>query len=215
MLGSGNKIETLTLQPDATAGKDAVMLSSLEANNRGIDPYCYVGESANATDAIYRSLIQFDLSSIPATAKVQSATLTLWRTFDRSTNARVMSIYRLKRAWVEGTKNNAAPADGATWVTYDGVNSWGFAGCSNTTSDREAASIGTYNAPAGTNAGAITAVEVNITLTASKVQDWIDGTLTNNGMLLQMATETNDMWGFDSSDSANTTQRPRLTVVYK
>ena len=120
------------------------------------------------------------------------------------------------RAWTEGTGDDTASGDGATWNKYDGVNNWGTAGASNTTSDVEAASIGSANEPAGTNSGSgyATPTWVDISLTASKVQEWTSGAMTNNGMKAQMATELNDMWQYVSSDHATAANRPKLVTVY-
>jgi hypothetical protein len=41
-----------------------------------------------------------------------------------NTGARNVTLYPLTRAFKEGTGNGASPADGATWHTYDGTNSW-------------------------------------------------------------------------------------------
>ena len=42
---------------------------------------------------------------------------------DNTTN-RNITLYPLSRAFVEGTGNGTAPADGATWNTWDGTNAW-------------------------------------------------------------------------------------------
>ena len=46
---------------------------------------------------------------------------------DNTTN-RNITLYPLSRAFVEGSGNGTAPADGATWNTYDGTNAWTSAG---------------------------------------------------------------------------------------
>ena len=73
------QIKTLTLQPGPTDGKDALI--------RDDDPSTSFGNDVNFTSnawtvggnpCILRSLIRFDLSSIPAGARIQSATLSLY-----------------------------------------------------------------------------------------------------------------------------------------
>lgn len=45
-----------------------------------------------------------------------------------NTADRNITLYPLARAFVEGSGNGTAPADGATWDTYDGTNVWTVAG---------------------------------------------------------------------------------------
>ena len=56
--------------------------------------------------------------------------------------------------------------------------------------------------------------ENDITLTASKVQEMYDGTITNNGLLLQMDTETDDMHRFNASEWSTSSERPVLSIEY-
>ena len=49
--------------------------------------------------------------------------------FSDKTSSYNVSLYALTQSFVEGTKSSSsATADGATWNTYDGVNSWTTAG---------------------------------------------------------------------------------------
>lgn len=147
-----------------------------------------------------RSLLKFDLSSIPSNATILSATLRVYdQGLNYSDNIRIMSVYRVLRAWV---------AAQSTWNNYSTGNAWGTAGCGNTTTDRESSAIGSVSMPATEVAG-----YVDITLTASAIQTMITGGgFTNNGFLLQMATETNDMHQF--SDETVSNQEPKLVIVY-
>lgn len=69
---------------------------------------------AGCTDdgVIHRGLIAFDLSSIPAGATVQSASLTLY--FDRSIdiNQLPVSLFRVTRDWGEGTSTSGGSGSG-------------------------------------------------------------------------------------------------------
>src|SRR5512137_251355 len=56
-----------------------------------------VGESNTNTNLFYAGLVKFDLSSIPATAIVTSATLSIWVASDDSGNARTWGLYRVLR----------------------------------------------------------------------------------------------------------------------
>ena len=181
-----------------TSSADTMIRDAAADTNYGTEDHFQVGELKGGA-FVDRALVKFNLATIPTDATINTATLRLYDVaLDGSDNNRVMSVYRVLRAWVEGE---------ATWNHYAGTSDWGTVGCANTTSDREAGAIGTVNMPA-------TEVEqyYEITLTASKVQEWIDGTLTNNGVLLQMATETDDLHKFSSNAAAS--NKPQLVIDY-
>lgn len=190
-----------TYQPDDTTGLDTFMSSGNATTNYGSANYLSIGhDAAPAGLGVARTLIKFDLSGIPPNERVVSATLSLWVSLDNSSNARTISVYRVLRAWVEGQ---------ATWNVYSTGNNWGTAGCSNTSTDREAADIGTAAISASPGVG----TEIQIALTPAKVQDWITGAVTNNGILLKVDTESGDEIQYDSSGSATAGERPKLVIT--
>ncbi|MEN9335597.1 MAG: hypothetical protein RLZZ500_584 [Bacteroidota bacterium] len=70
---------TLILQPNATAGKDAFISSNVPSSGQGTSPeFDACAWTVFGTPISIRGLIDFDLSSIPTTATIQSATLTLY-----------------------------------------------------------------------------------------------------------------------------------------
>lgn len=198
---------TLSLQPDATAGIDTWTLSGSTSLNCGVTNRLAVGQFSSEK---YRTLIKFDLSSIPAGATVSSAILSLYLLSDFANTTGAWAVYRMKRAWVEGTGNIGATGDGATWATYDGSNNWQTAGAEGI-NDREATDIGTL---------AFTAAETlnvlkNISLSTSAIQGMITGGgFTNNGFQVQGTETDNTEYDFASSDHATAANRPKLEVVY-
>lgn len=160
--------------------------------------YIQVGEW-NGGAVIDRGLVKFDLSSIPAGSTILTATLRLYdEAQNYSSNDRTMRVYRSLRAWV---------ANQSTWNVYATASNWGTAGAANTTSDREATDIGSITTPATEVAGYI-----DITLTPSKIQEMISGgSFTNNGFILKMDTETNDMHQY--SDETVSNQQPKLLIT--
>jgi hypothetical protein len=99
----------------------------------------------------------------------------------------------------------------ATWNVYTTGNNWGTAGAANTSTDREAADIGSVSNPANPtlNTG------VNISLTASKIQEMINGgVFTNNGFVLQCDTEASDGLEYHSTEASTESYRPKLVIDY-
>lgn len=185
---------SVTLNPSG----DTRIQKSNPSSNYGGDSYLQVGEYNALTDYVVRSLLKFDLSSIPAGSTIISATLRIYDSAaNYSDNTRTMYVNRSKRAWTE---------NGATWNKYDGTNDWSTAGGGTNSNDVELTPIGSVSMPASEVAG-----YVEISLTASSVQEWLDGIFTNNGIILTMGTELNDMHDFHSDEGVN---RPELVVVY-
>lgn len=196
------------IQPDASTGKDAYLIDSVYAGyNTGANVVITFGKGDGYTQ---RCLLQFDLSSIPAGATIVSAELALYATAKFVVQDDTYGIYRMLQAWTEGTKSFNAPADGASWNTYDGASGWQTAGASGA-NDVETPNIGTLLLPA---AGAVNEWKI-WTLDPAKVQEWLDGILTNNGLMIR-STEavTKNYWSFASSDNATAGNRPKLTIVY-
>ena len=190
--------DTYSSQPDGAAGTDTRITSSTPDTNSGTVAYLHIGED-NTSSSIRRTLITFDLSSIPADATINSATLSLWQEADLSDNNRTLRVYRSKRAWVETQ---------ATWNIYSTGNSWQTAGGFGA-NDTEQTDIGSR---------AFTSTEANgekqWTLTASAIQEMVAGTFANNGFMVKADTETNDLYRFWSSDYTTAAERPKLVIDY-
>jgi RHS repeat-associated protein len=171
------------------------------ATNYGASGSLYIGECSCGVNYFARSLLKFDLSSIPPGSTITSAALSLWETVDYAANARTFRVYRLKRAWDEM---------GATWPNYfNGSTSlWQVPGAAGL-NDVEASDIGSRAFAANEPLG-----EKSWSLNPARVQEWVNGSFTNNGLLIRADVETDDLYIFNASDSPTTTQRPKLVVVY-
>lgn len=191
---------TYTSQPDEASGIDTFIQSNAATTNRGTATGLEIGENSGITKAVSRALIKFDLSPIPSTAIISSATLTITPESDRSNNARTLSVYRQKRAWVETE---------ATWNIYSTGNNWQTAGGFGA-NDCEQTSIGHVSISASQTVN----VGVDISLTASAIQEIVNGTWTNNGFLLKVDTEANDQFVYYSSGAATASYRPKLVIEY-
>lgn len=204
---------TLRIQPDPTTGRDAYIADTIPDGVRGNGTTFFMGES-NGDTLSYRGLIAFDeLSNIPSTATIVSATLTLTLASksESSTASRTFRCYRLKRPFIEAANANPGTV-GTSWNKYDiaGNLSWQTAGAKGA-NDAEATDIGSF--AAGTSSTLNAAIDV--TLTPSAVQEWISGAFTNNGLLIYPDTNSDDAVSFYSSDyTTDPLFRPKLTVVY-
>jgi hypothetical protein len=200
--GGWRAAETLTLQPDSTTGLDTELRGSTATTNYSTAASIGIGEFNGGT-SVRRGLIKFDLSSIPAKSRIVTATLTLTMANpnDFSDNARTLSAYRQLRAWVLAQTTWNIYKTGSNWGTAGG---FGAADCEQT--DIGNVAIGASEAVSSTHA---------IVLTPAKVQEWVSGALTNNGLLLKVDTETDDLYNYHSSDSLTAGARPKLVVVYQ
>ena len=190
----------LTLQPDGAAGLDTYLLSSSATANYGTSSDIGIGEDNGSTNKFARSLLKFDLSSIPSNATVTSATLSLWTSSDKADNDGTVRVYRLKAPFNETQATWNLAATGVSWEAP------GAAG----TNDRESADIGSVqilaNEPLNT--------EKQVMLSTARIQEFVNGTFTNNGFILVTESELNDRFNYKSSDTSTATQRPKLVVEY-
>ncbi len=174
-------LSTVTLHPGA-AGLDTNIRAAQANLNFGTD----VTMSAQAGQQ--RSLLQFDLSAIPATSVIQSAQLSLYRT---NSGANTVTAYRLTRPWSEGT---------ATWNNYDGVHPWATAG-------------GDFD-PASGVAIALSAAGFSTWNLTSLMTAWTAGTHPNAGILL-VASGTGSSTFASSDEATNVLWRPQLEVTFR
>lgn len=114
---------TLTIQPST---KDTFIQANAPTSNRG--SYTYL-EAYAYTNALTRTLIEFDLSSLPGGATITSVTLWLyyWLYEDNDPVGFTMRVHRLRRADWEELQS--------TWNIYKTGSNWGTAGAANTTTD--------------------------------------------------------------------------------
>ncbi len=171
---------------------DTYISSNNKTTNYGATSTVYASGSA-------RPLVKFDLSSIPANATVQSATLSLY-IYSNLGNGGGTSVYLhrlIDKSWNETQ---------ATWNIYATGQNWTTAGMGATTD---------YATPATASAN-IGYTPVNIwadfTVT-SLVQNWINGGFANNGITI--LTQNGPRFNAYSSEyNGNITLRPKLSVTY-
>ena len=204
---------TTTIQPNAAAGKDARFGYFLNSDhNYGVNSvlqlhvnnYRYYGG---------RTIIQYDLSQIPASASIQSANLKLYYYYDQNMyvyhNSADAYIHQVSRSWVEGTGDCTYSNDGVTFGTYDGVNSWTTIG-------------GDYYPTA---LDTVTFYKQDYKWMAfdvtSNVQSMVNGTTTNNGWIIKWYEDIYPFFSYSqgalfySSDyTTDVSKRPYLEISY-
>jgi hypothetical protein len=190
----------VTIDPDfaETSTVDAHIYAISPDTNYGASNPMRIGVAS--TTQYYRGLWKFDVSSIPSGSVVSAASLTLncSAATDNSKHS-YLKIYRQLKAWVEAE---------VTWNIYSTGNNWTSAGGFNA-SDCEQTEIG--------SADVTIAASYTIALTASKIQEWISGTLTNNGLFGKEQEDngnTNSYKRYDSSENGTAGNRPLLSVTY-
>ncbi|MEO5572051.1 MAG: DNRLRE domain-containing protein [Bacteroidia bacterium] len=186
--------QTLTLQPDPAAGKDAELFSCIPCgyNNRNFGTKKDLNAIAwtnSGSSSNIRSLLQFNLSSIPANALVTNAVLSLY--FNPSSSEGTHSgtntalLQRVTSSWGELT---------VTWDTQPtttAVNQVTLPSSSTATQDYPA---------------------INVT---AMVQEMVTNPSSNFGFMLRQQTETVfRKMIFASSDYLTAALRPKLVVTY-
>ncbi len=185
----------VTLQPDGADGIDAYFVTVSPGTNNGNEVNILSEAWTSGGNPIEgRSLIKFDLSSIPSGATVTTAKLSLfadstsiWGTAGQPTSGNNNASYlkRVSSAWTEM---------GVTWNTQPTSDTTGqilLAQSINTKQD-------------------YTDIDV-----AAFAQTWIDNPSQNFGMLLDMITTTQyNAMIFCSSDHPNAVKHPKLELCY-
>lgn len=188
---------TLVLQPDAAVGEDAYVWSNNPDDNYGTNQdFNAVGWTWSGVPGAQRSVINFDLSSIPAGASINSASLSLYHNPDSGlipftgghsqlSGSNQSVLQRITSAWSEST------VDWNTQPTTTSTNQVVLAASSSSTEDY-----------------------LNIDVTAM-VQDMIDNPATSFGFMYQLTDENYyRAMLFASSDHANAALHPKLEINY-
>ena len=145
---------------------------------------------------LQRALFYFDLSSISASATITAATLEL-----TSSNSADMSVgvYRMTSDWDEGSQ--CGTSGQASWSDRKASTPWGSAG-------------GDFNGTAVATKASITA-GLNTWDVQSLVQDWVDGTYSNFGVMVGSPDGGGDRTaGLYSRENATPSSRPILRITY-
>lgn len=202
----------------STLHADTVTLISVKDNtlfedsggllSSGAGQYVFAGNNSGASAR--RGLLQFDLSTIPATAQITQVTLDI--NISRiARNGAPLSIYRVLESWGEGTSDSGSGGSGApstpgdaTWVhrSFNTVN-WGNVG-------------GFFNnVPFATSPVSFGHITFSTPGLTGLVASWLADPSQNFGMLVQGdESTTGTAIRFDSRENSVPANRPRLIVTY-
>lgn len=207
---NGDGTWTTTFQPNETFSKDTF---SLHTTNKTYGERETIQTGQNDQYGMkYRAWIQFNLSVIPSSATVDSAFLRLTVSNDgRSTYDTTVEVYRMIQWWNEdGTENPCT--DGANWATYNCTDEWQTYGADGA-NDREQ-----------TNTGSLTITDkadgyylgwvFNWTLNATRIEEMINGTWSNEGFVLRDTDDVKDAYVYYSSSATTAEDRPKLEINY-
>jgi len=188
----GSLGSSATIQP-SNADNYVDSKASLQSTNYGTEIYLTVGGSTGSPTPIRRSIIMFDISSLPSGITITSANLSLY-IYQDSGNLAFIDVHALNQsAWTE---------TGSTWLNYNTTNTWASAG-------------GDYNL---TNESGISYTEVNLGWYNWSVKDSLQRFVNsgiNYGWLLRQRDETNVKWvRLYSREYATTSLRPKLAISY-
>ena len=186
----------LVLQPNAVAGKDAMLNSYWPTTNMGsTDELNAEAWTQSSVSFVQRGLVEFDLSSIPSTALIQSAHLTLYNnptsingtgdgTHSYMSGSNESVVQRVTSSWQEST---------VTWSTQPSATTLNEVTLLQNTSPHQ---------------------DYVLDVTAL-VQDMVNSPSTSFGFLLQLVTEQYyRCMLFASSDHANSALHPKLEITY-
>lgn len=151
-----------------------------------------------------RSLLLVDTSAIGTGTTLLNATLHVYVNSVSGSGGAIaaeLNVHRVTTAWTEGSLTGTAPADGATWATYDGSNAWTTAG-----GDKAAAAETTLSVADGYTGW----VALDITALA---QGWINGTWPNAGLMLSNG--TTKLTALAPREHAVADNRPYLFLHYQ
>ena len=179
---------SVTFQPSTA---DSHIDQNAQTTNSGnVDPILVESRASKAK----RIVVRFDVSTIPSEAAVKSAALSM-RMTKAPGQSRTYGAHRITGTtlWTE---------TGVTWNSRNGTTNWTTAG-------------GDFNAATDTTTTGTTG---NVTLSwdiPADVQAWVDGSATNNGILIKDETEgPKGKSEFASKENGTAANRPKLVVTY-
>jgi hypothetical protein len=203
---SVNSITFVELKGESDTEDTAIGNKSSSLLNYGGSPATF---AVGSYGIIARSLIRWDISSIPPGSTILSAQMSLYSYQNYTGGIITIDAHRVLKPWIEGTldaRNRRIDApDSSCWTEYGNGATWDVEGADGL-NDRDAAIISSAtNEDIGWYSWDIT----------EAVQKWVDGEWANNGLLLKSDNENSDnLKMFAPSEYQDETFRPSLIIEY-
>ena len=176
---------------NATTAADTSLREYSSTTNYGGATLGADGDEPGGSGKDSYALLRWDLSSMPAGASVDSASVTLNVT---NPSTQTYQVYDLKRPWVESA---------ATWQLYASGSPWEVAGAKGSL-DR------------GVQVGSVsssTTGKRTFNLSTTVVQRWLADPASHRGIVIANASNTDGI-DFSSREAADASLRPSLSVNY-
>lgn len=200
------------------ASKDNTLYESAAGDiSNGAGNYFFAGKTGSSSpEPLRRGLLQFDLSSIPASSIITDVTLTLYLSnIAPAAPASIVSLYTVNASWGEGASisndpegsgnGGAATAADATWLyRFFGGQTWTNPG----------GDFGSLSASTTVSAKDVTYGWTGPGMVAA-VQAWVNNGATNNGWMVRGdEAVANSAKRFNSRTNSDLATRPKLTVTF-
>lgn len=182
------------------------------ALSNGSGNHFFAGTTSQATNALRRGLVAFDLSGVPANATIQGVTLTLRMTQTIASDQNVQ-LHRLLADWGEagsdapGQEGGGATAQSgdATWIhTFSDTQFWATAGGDFVATPSATQTVGAFGFYDWQGPDLV-----------ADVEGWIADPTTNFGWcVVGNETSSETAKRFDSRNQTNPLFRPQLTIDF-
>jgi hypothetical protein len=189
-----------------------ILSSGANSNYHSNDIVSVYDNGPNSLNNVQRSLLQFDLSSIPANQTIAFASLTVYRDstiWNGGDNGLPTNVYRVTTPWVntEATWNSAS--SGVPWTNAGGdyVGTTGMQAMDPYASNM--LNINFIGTTGDTGEGGIYPLYFVVT---NLVTEWYTGVNPNNGLLME-APAGNELH-FRADRGSNPDLYPRLIIIY-
>jgi hypothetical protein len=204
------------VSPDASyTGTQFWGMRSTAATKVYLDNAIWSGEFTADPKNIYRGSLIFDVSSIPSSATVTTATFTLTFVAETVANDYLIYLYEFLKPWNEPAATAEPASDVANdpcWShQYYDETAWGTAGAGSEDVDRNTNIVASNTVTSATN----TDITFQSESMDALVEDWIDGTKTNYGIQVagqEDGASRTKYWA--SPTYATAGDRPELTIDY-
>jgi len=198
---------TIVIQPDPASGMDSYVsgLQGSTSTNYGGETEIRVGNATvSGNHAVYRSLLKFNLSSIPKSL-ITDARLGVYKSYGSAVSARNVdfALHTVTTQWLEGE---------VTWAKATQATAWAAVG-----GDFVEQPVCTMTINADSSVGWYTSPGPESSTLASVVSSWVNGNSVNCGLLMKRVQEPSAdtvQIKLRSSDYADLTLHPKLTVTY-